>query len=403
MFNLFKKKQSSDLKSEYETKKRVQILENLPKVQEDAKEIFESEGISFTKEVADRIAEDYQSSFQIPNLEERNKKCKQTKNGLYPHEILMLDYAKKYKTSCNDFPGFWLYEYGVKNPQSVLESLCDRNFIVQGGLKDALNQLKLPELKSELSSYGLSSTGKKADLIERLLANVNEKQLDAKFTERYYALTDLGEQELKENEYVIYMHKNKSMFADLGVYGMHHKLFFDNPDNHSFRDLLWAELNRQSMQFAMSWDFGLYRNTRLSMYNFLIEEEKYHDAFARLCEVLYVDLSGMSNEGRKITRKSWLKQMMEWNFPYEKSIATLPPAINRWLKNMKEKLSLESNDDLRSALVTQFSKLTKMTPYHLFTPEECADITVYEFMGDKQKVSDIYKIAEVRVKEQINK
>lgn len=41
------------------------------------------------------------------------KKAVPTKRGLYPHEILMLDYAHTFSTSSrnNHFQGFWYYEY----------------------------------------------------------------------------------------------------------------------------------------------------------------------------------------------------------------------------------------------------------------------------------------------------
>ncbi len=40
----------------------------------------------------------------------------------------MLSYAPKYTVGEKSFQGFWWNSYGVKNPESVLESLRSRGF-----------------------------------------------------------------------------------------------------------------------------------------------------------------------------------------------------------------------------------------------------------------------------------
>lgn len=53
---------------------------------------------------------------EIPSLQDLVATATPSEQGLYPHEILMLNYASTYKTSGNTFQGFWLYEYGVNDP-----------------------------------------------------------------------------------------------------------------------------------------------------------------------------------------------------------------------------------------------------------------------------------------------
>lgn len=61
----------------------------------------------------------------IVPLSVRLKKAIPTMRGLYPHEILMLEYAHTYSTdlSHQHFQGFWYYEYSVEHPGDVLKSL----------------------------------------------------------------------------------------------------------------------------------------------------------------------------------------------------------------------------------------------------------------------------------------
>ena len=97
----------------------------------------------------------------VVTFDERKKTSSPTKNGLYVPEVLLLYYCKKgdYPKPKNGYPGFWWFEYGIRDVGTVLKSLAIRGFI-------------------ELN---------------------NDK----------YCLTELGKSELQENEYVPYMHSHK--------------------------------------------------------------------------------------------------------------------------------------------------------------------------------------------------
>lgn len=140
---------------------------------------------------------------RIMPLEAYLKVAVPSNQGLYPHEILMLYYANTYKVDEeNRFQSFWLYEYSVEDPQTVLDSLLSRGFITIGDLRSALERHKVTELKAQLQTLGEKTTGKKAELIDRLLNSGNNEYLEEQFPDRYYALTDTGSKELSENEYV---------------------------------------------------------------------------------------------------------------------------------------------------------------------------------------------------------
>lgn len=97
-------------------------------------------------------------------FEERKKISFPSKNGLYVAEILLLEYCSYgiYPNPKSKYPGFWWFEYGIKNIRYRLESLASRGFI-----------------------------------------EFNE------ISQKYY-LTKKGQIELDENLYVPYMHKHKA-------------------------------------------------------------------------------------------------------------------------------------------------------------------------------------------------
>lgn len=211
-----------------------------------------------------------------------------SKNGLRPHEIAMLSHATHYKTSGNDFPRYWHFDYGIDDPQAVLDMLLDRGFIRAETAKESIEKLKVPELKNILLEFGVVAKGKKADLMEAVSENISEEDLARKIPIRRYAVTELGEEELKENEYVTYF--GGSDKYGLTVWDMNKML--QNYPNKLYRDKVWGELNRQLMENTGSRQFGLYRNTKYDMYKFLLEENRYDDAFFHLAEAFFYDMNG---------------------------------------------------------------------------------------------------------------
>ncbi len=332
-----------------------------------------------------------------PNLSTLLSTATPSKQGLYPHEIMLLEYAPSFKTSNNTFQHFWYWQYSVKEPQPILDSLCERGFIKMGDLRSAIEKLKLPEIKEELKLINQKVTGKKAELIDRLMENGDIVSLDAKYSERYYVLTPKGEQELKENQYVSYLHRNRHM----SVWEMNQRIA---KTHYPYRDILWGYFNEQTGIHFQNFDFGLYRNTILNMYRFLMEENKPRTAFHMLCEVLSFDLSGLGNgdkplfEWENTNPKLYLmiyESRAEHFFPYEESTLIIPPAVSTWFAEMQVILQLDDKS-FRAAILEELSEVHP--PHRIFTNEECADIIMADIKKDSDTLSAIYKKAEKREK-----
>ncbi|MBE6036861.1 MAG: hypothetical protein E7223_04460 [Clostridiales bacterium] len=329
-------------------------------------------------------------------LETLLKTATLSKQGLYPHEILMLHYANTYKVGGgNSFQHFWLYQYSVGNPQNVLNSLLERGFLVIGDLKSALERQTVIDIKAELQAIGEKTAGKKAELITRLLNSGNIDRLEVKYPERYYALTEAAIKELEENEYVLYLHRTKRM----SVWDMNYMLFHDNPLHLRYRDILWREFNIQAGEHFKVGDMGLYRNTRMNMYQFLMEEDRIKSAFTMLCEVVAYDLSGMGNQEIFQPSEEMKKVVMEYTlkscFPYNASSATMPPAVIEWMTDIKEQLGM-SEKEFRAALLENFEKIKLFR--RIFTNEECVEIVMNEINNHPRKQAAIYKQAEERMR-----
>ena len=146
---------------------------------------------------------------RVITFEERKKTCIPSERGLYVAEILLLDYCQKgkYPKPDSGYPGFWWFEYGIRDVGHALESLRERGFIEPMPLMQSVGSLNVADLKKLLRRYGGPVSGKKAELVKRVQENVPEEAVAETGLIQKYRLTDLGRKELEENAYVSYMHR----------------------------------------------------------------------------------------------------------------------------------------------------------------------------------------------------
>ncbi|MBA1336114.1 MAG: hypothetical protein HPY66_2073 [Firmicutes bacterium] len=341
-----------------------------------------SSSVKVTSEIIPSVTDEV-----IP-AEKRIKDAIASKHGLYPHEVLMLYYADSYFTEDNSFQGFWWYRYGVRDVQKGLRSLLDRGFLQIGNLQSAIEKENATVLKSELKARGLKVSGKKDELVQRLMTEIPHEELNSRFAKRTYQLTELGKQALEEEGYVPYIHRHP--LEDLDIWSLN-KIIHE-PPYMPYRDKIWGYLNKRSMEHFAAGNFGLYRNCRHHMSNFLMEEKKIKDALGMLSEVVFYDLSGLSNG----YDPKYLDIFAQSFFPYKDSTATVALGITSAVIQCQKELSL-TDDELKAVMLDRMNRLS--APLHLFTPEECADIVLMESRRDTDALTKIYAKAKRRFKQ----
>lgn len=319
---------------------------------------------------------------EVIPVEKRVKTAIASKHGLYPHEILVLDYAPSFYTSSNRFQGFWWYKYGVRDIQAILQSLVKRGFLEIGDIRGALEKQTAASIKYVLKDYNVKTTGKKADLVQRALDKITENELNQHFPRRPFKLTTLGQQELKVESYVPYVHKHR--VEDLDIWSLN-RIVHTEP-YLPFRDKIWGYLNQRCMKHFSERNFGLYRNCRLNMSQFLKEENKIKDSLAMLAEVVFFDLSGATNNFHPQFLDIYAKSF----FPYKNSLATTAPGIISEISQCQEELGY-TDEELKLFLAERMSILS--VPLQLFTVDECVTIVLYERDGNKEALKMLYENA----------
>lgn len=154
-------------------------------------------------------------------FEERKKISYPSKRGLYVAEIKLLEYCKigNYPKPSSGYPGLWWFEFGIRDVGHVLETLEQRGFIKWAPKTNSVSKLKIDELKQILNSQGLSTSGKKADLVERIIKEIPEDKLDIPNYIPKYELTPLGNVELEDNGYIPYLNHHRHLTVEDETFG----------------------------------------------------------------------------------------------------------------------------------------------------------------------------------------
>lgn len=149
---------------------------------------------------------------KVVTFEERKKISYPSKRGLFVAEILLLHYCSKgkYPNLKSGYPGFWWFEYGIRDVGERLRDLEQRGFII----------MNLQTCKYELS--------------------------------------EIGKAELDDNSYVPYIHGSRKKTLEGSAFGSEfnvwsvNRAIHDNP-NVNYNDIV----RKEEQKVTSSLDFGL--------------------------------------------------------------------------------------------------------------------------------------------------
>lgn len=306
--------------------------------------------------------------------------------GLFPHEILVLAYANSFYTQDNRYQGFWWYRYGISDVDGILKKLFREGFIDVAPVIETLRKKTIPDLKNILELNGVNSKGKKEILIQRAIEEIPAEKLKKVLLKQLYRRTEKGEAELKNEEYVIYIHTYT--VEDLDIWRLN-KMVYESSVQRPYHDMIWDYLNRKSEEHFSTGNFGMGRNCRFAMSTLMNRMGKNEKELELLAEVVFYDLSGAGNN----YDSQFLYITARWFFPYDTTLVHTAPGIIKRIFACKEKLHM-SNEILRVALENGMCGLK--TPIQLFRISECVDIVFYQYENDVESLRYIYQVAEKR-------
>lgn len=210
-------------------------------------------------------------------------------------KTVFLYYCKKAKPVRleDEYPRYFFYDFNIINCPQYHKELIIEGYLQEASINDVLNTLKITELKDILGLHNLPKTGKKSELVKRILNSIPESKL-SDLTNSYslYSLSNKGIDFLEKHTEYVQLFKNKSYSINIDEYEKTKKKL---GKNFSFNDVVWHILNQRLLDYEVQKQYGLLRNTYLEMGILLEKEARNKQALSYYIVTLLYDVSGLDN------------------------------------------------------------------------------------------------------------
>jgi len=180
-------------------------------------------------------------------------------------------------------PSYYADSAFGRNVEPARKRLLDGKYLEISSVEKSIDLKKVPELKELLAARGLKVSGKKAELIQRLVDNVPRNELETMFPIRVYEITDTGKEAL--NYYSI-IFANEYHSLSLSAY----RLLKEKETHPTLADeeillqVLLQDLDRMDKQGRHE----LYRITAGRTADFLLKISQTNKAFGMYCVVFFL-------------------------------------------------------------------------------------------------------------------
>ncbi len=267
----------------------------------------------------------------------------QKPDDLELNEYMMLRINPKI-TPHTDFPNYWMYEWHTNNPKEVVANLVERGFYISAPVKDKMSFLKLPELKAIAKSANLKVSGKKADLIDRILNTLSLEQLKPYLNLNAYILSEKGVIASSDEHLANFLLLNK---IELLYYCS--KLSNDFPAVIKYKNFLLSRIS-PAAELPVS-DYSNFGSAACETYKLLIDLDRKKEALPYLVRAFWSSLNRHLDSfkynsdlflSRLFFTRSWLFYLLN---SYENNFVVYFMNADFWNSFIDLKTSLGSDFD----------------------------------------------------------
>lgn len=99
----------------------------------------------------------------------------------------------------------------------VIDSLVERKLIRESNLNEIINHLTVSESKAILKSINQKTSGKREDVIKRVLLNASDEDVKSIVDKNYFVVTDKGINVLKRYENVVWILENEDFIFNRSI------------------------------------------------------------------------------------------------------------------------------------------------------------------------------------------
>ena len=135
----------------------------------------------------------------------------------YAKTVFLYLFKKKPRRIDDELPSYVQYDLEITNTVAYINELIEDEMLEPASYYDMLGMLTVPDLKNILSEKGLKKSGKKDELIKRIIENSPNGSLKI-FSDMYYVLSEKGEKFVEEHDDFIIIRQNPSWGINISEY-----------------------------------------------------------------------------------------------------------------------------------------------------------------------------------------
>ena len=187
----------------------------------------------------------------------------------------------------SEYQRYFEFECRITNPRKYHKHLIKEGYLQTASPESSISSLKLNELKQICETVGISKTGKKKELVDRIISSCSPEEINSFVEEQLYVLSDKGARFLEDNRDYVELHNHKNWGITLDEYiNFKNSLSFTG----DFQDVAWGIFNKRVLEYSKK--YGLLRNNYLNMSQ-LSKEGGHHDNELKyLLYTLFFDICG---------------------------------------------------------------------------------------------------------------
>lgn len=231
---------------------------------------------------------------------------------LYISDVFLLDYFNQRKTDY-ELAEYQIETYG-SDYKERLSYLYDHGFLTIAGLEETLTALTIPELKNILRTFNLKLSGKKQDLVARIVDTVPSEKIKDSLP-KLYALTSKGSQFLLEHKAFIdnkkqgYGFLNNEIFATEKILATRGTLDSDGVFFYLFQ--------RNVVKHGKNKDFDSLKHTYYQLSLWYKKKQDFGEALKNLLASMYLDLSGMGDDNTVYSYRFRMESVFGETMPWQ--------------------------------------------------------------------------------------
>lgn len=120
-------------------------------------------------------SKDIKSENNVEHIDDNERKIAREKNNFYKAVFLDRYSTGVHIMSDTEYPRYFYYDFGIKSPSSFHKKLIREGYYSPSEISDILESMRISDLKIVLKNLNTTTTGKKSELINRILNSTSSE------------------------------------------------------------------------------------------------------------------------------------------------------------------------------------------------------------------------------------